>query len=484
MQATSKSTGSSVSITGEHEYVVYTGATLIPFCVGSVAFPLTLCRASSSAVAASSQAHALSSASRGNAKQKRSGKGSGQQETSRDEDTGDNVHDYCAGISRCTHVRYIYFRDGSVASQDLSYRHQLFMKADGVKRSEMLDGKESNQVYSASPLYALVDRVVFTLPNGFPERRREVTHPPFFIVDDTWAEHLVEVEVHFHPWLGIAPFTASHMVLLNQRVDVTPQLLSSTQGQCKPPSTVILSPDEEERLAGVGSSSLIGTKRSRVPECGVVLPEETSAVRMDLSNSVYSPDMVILGEPGFRERLVDLVGAPVVAERRDAMRIFHPTLDVVRYLAAVRAMPQPELMAPPRICLLPWYQQSVQPLATQHTEKKCEKSERCDRHGTRSRSVMNDDNICDDSDHEIDVGSLPPWCFPFEVIIHACESRRQSGAVDAMRAVLAELKKEQLELREGIEQNIAAATANAEELRDVIKHMSQRCAALQTSWKR
>nr|CCC94213.1 conserved hypothetical protein [Trypanosoma congolense IL3000] len=483
--ASARRSGNSSSSTGEHEYVVYTGAALIPFCVGSVALPINLCRASDLSRGPTPIASNVAPLSRASKKRKRSSENGRYCRKSSEEDNGDNVHDYCAGISRCTHVRYAYLRDGSLASLDLSYRRQLLSTPEtSHAQSKQLSSKDSDLIHSASQLYSVIDRVVFTLPNGFPERRKEVTCPPFFIVDDTWAEHLVEMEVHFRPWLGIKPFTVSHMVLLNQRVDITPQLLSSTQGQCKPPSTVILSPDEagQEPSIEVQVASREGKSASNNPK--VTTSREASTNSGSVRHNFSPSDVVIIGEGGLSVRLEDLVGAPVVSERRDAIRIFHPTLNVVRHLAAVRAMEQPKLMVPPRVCVLPWFQHQQTPEnARGDNLEDCDEGFNC-RRTKRSRPRPLDSSCLVDVNEVDSATGLPPWCFPFEPIIHAYEAGRQVGAASTMRAVREALRQEQLELRENIEQCISAATANAEELRVVIQRMRESCEALKVGWKR
>ncbi|EKF32499.1 hypothetical protein MOQ_003652 [Trypanosoma cruzi marinkellei] len=447
----------------EQEHVLYTGAMLIPFCVGSVALPLSLCRASS----LSPSLTATPSVPRGKSKTRRRGENKNQQRTS-DEGDGDNPHDYNAGISRCTHIRYSYLRDGSSAAQDLAYRRALYTSGD-VRLTSVSTNEKGKAVATASQLYAVVDRVVFKLPNSFPEPRREVRHPPFFVVDDTWAEHLVEMEVHFHPWLGIAPFTVSHMVLLQKRADFTPQLLSSTFGQNKPPPTVIIESSDTEALP---SSSLAAATTRRHSKQRVGSPSEGHSLVVgehDTGNDEFCAE-----ERGICVKFEDLEEFSIVSERRDAIRIFHPTLNVARFLATVRTMAQPELETPPSFCVLP--KQHSAPSHVQPNDENAPTVDCCRTAEKRGRS-----NETDGENHSRawDGGLLPPWCFPFEAIMHAHEPKRRDGAVDAMRAVLAALQKEQSELREGIEQKISLAMTNAEELRGVIQRMRETCAILE-----
>ncbi|RNF26048.1 uncharacterized protein Tco025E_01677 [Trypanosoma conorhini] len=448
----------------EQEHVLYTGAALIPFCVGSVALPLSLCRAPTSSPAPT----APPSVPRGRANPQRRAKKKSQKGASHNEGNGDDPHDYNAGISRCTHLRYSYLRDGSSAAQDLAYRRELYTSGEAGTLSASVR-EEGEAATSGSQLYALVDRVVFKLPNSFPEPQRELTHPPFFIMDDTWAEHLVEMEIHFRPWLGIAPFTASHMVLLQKRADFSPQLLSSTFGQTKPPPTVILAPSDPLLSPTSYSAAAITRPRSKRH---VEEPNETnSAVVAEYDAGIGE---VCTEERGICVNVDDLEEFSIVSERRDAIRIFHPTLNVARFLATVRTLPQPGLETPPSFCVLPG-QKSV-PLHVQPDADNASADNSCRGGGKRGRSNVADGG---DSSRAQDVGSLPPWCFPFEAIMHAHEPKRRDGAIDAMRSVLAALRKEQTELREGIEQRISSAVTNAEELRGVIQRMRETCALLE-----
>ncbi|KAF8291650.1 putative YEATS family [Trypanosoma cruzi] len=447
----------------EQEHVLYTGAMLIPFCVGSVALPLSLCRASSS----SPLLAAPPSVPRRKSKTRRRGEKKNQQGTSHEGD-GNNPHDYNAGISRCTHIRYSYLRDGSSAAQDLAYRRALYTSGD-VRMTSVSTSEKEKAVTTASQLYAVVDRVVFKLPNSFPEPRREVRHPPFFVVDDTWAEHLVEMEVHFHPWLGIAPFTVSHMVLLQKRADFTPQLLSSTFGQTKPSPTVIL---ESSDTGVLPSSSLAVATTRRHSKQRVGPPSEGHPLVVgehDTGNDEFCAE-----ERGICVKFEDLEEFSIVSERRDAIRIFHPTLNVARFLATVRTMAQPELEPPPSFCVFP--KQKSAPSHVQLNDENVHTVDCC-----RTAEKRNRSNDTDGENHSgaLDGGLLPPWCFPFEAIMHAHEPKRRDGALDAMRAVLAALRKEQSELREGIEQKISLAMNNAEELRGVIQKMRETCAILE-----
>ncbi|KAG8347099.1 hypothetical protein TRVL_02070 [Trypanosoma vivax] len=484
------------AVAREEDYVAYGGAILIPFCVGSVALPLSLCRASTK--------H-FTTAPKGSCKSNDRRKKRHRHEAAEEEDGEDNGREYCTGISRCTHVRYMYLRDGACSTLDLSYRRELYLNsssASGSPSSPALDSSRTSDVAavpasSASTLYALVDHVVFILPIGFPERRRELSRPPFFIVDDAWAEHMVELEVHFHPWLGIEPTTISHFVPLQRRADIPPSLLSSTQGQSKPPSTVILSPSESKSTALSGES----------PKSGADAPEttttqdnpsvkKTSNYGRGSGDSIYDPELILVGEHGISVKLVDLPEVPVVSERRDAIRIFHPTLDVVRYVAKIRSKPQPELLAPPQVCPLPWQGglgESEAPLGsggelTGNVHAKTKTGAHAN-HGVHSQS-SHGLGIGSRRDEEGVVSVLqqgdvlgnafPAYCFPVEAIIHAHEPVRQRGAVEAMTAVREALKQEQKELRASIERCIAETIENAAELRAALEDVRRACEALRT----
>ncbi|RNC40588.1 hypothetical protein TcCL_NonESM09927, partial [Trypanosoma cruzi] len=133
-----------------------------------------------------------------------------------------------------------------------------------------------------------------------------------------------------------------------------------------------------------------------------------------------------------------------------------------------------ELEPPPSFCVFP--KQKSAPSHVQLNDENVPTVDCC-----RTAEERNRSNDTDGENHSgaLDGGLLPPWCFPFEAIMHAHEPKRRDGALDAMRAVLAALRKEQSELREGIEQKISLAMNNAEELRGVIQKMRETCAILE-----
>lgn len=62
----------------------------------------------------------------------------------------------------------------------------------------------------------MIDHVVFTMPRSFPSPRRVIRSAPFVIVDDAWAAHSIDIQIHFMPFLAIPPLTFVHVVHLHR----------------------------------------------------------------------------------------------------------------------------------------------------------------------------------------------------------------------------------------------------------------------------
>lgn len=155
-------------------------------------------------------------------------------------------------------------------------------------------------VESASPLYAMLDHVDFVLPKSFPHTRRSVFEPPFMVEDDTWAEHMVEIHLFFKAELLILPLILLHPCRLYASSSAPPRFSSLS-------------------VATIASNGTVPVKKRHAEDSSV----------SDTGNTQYTND------PHVRD-----VPQTVVSERKDAIRIFHPSVGVVHFLNAVHAFAQ------------------------------------------------------------------------------------------------------------------------------------------------
>eukprot|EP00796_Vickermania_ingenoplastis_P004468 gene4468-3263_t len=197
--------------------------------------------------------------------------------------------------ARFTHKRVCYIRDGSEEQTDAFYRW-LWNKNNlpGKKRA-----RDEQETFPRSPslFYAVVDHVDFVLPRGFPNARRSVTDPPFMIEDDTWAEHVVEIHIYFLSHLSIPPLMVLHPCFLHERDHSAPLLKTSE-------------PDNNTKL-GIGRPLSVRS----LELCGTSSGSNEAPTSLGLSNVI-------------------------VSERKDCIRIFHPSTAVVQFLRSVKQLSQ------------------------------------------------------------------------------------------------------------------------------------------------
>lgn len=165
-------------------------------------------------------------------------------------------------------------------------------------------------VHSPSPLYSIIDHVDFVLPRSFPHPRRSVFEPPFMVQDATWAEHMVEIHLYFKAELLIPPMMFLHHCRLYPPVEAHP-CLSALSGTTANSSSTM--PKKSTALVG-------GSSRN-----GVMPPKEGSTNK---SNSEA------LSTPASAAAAV-VTPDVVVSERKDILRIFHPSVGVVEFLKGV-----------------------------------------------------------------------------------------------------------------------------------------------------
>lgn len=179
------------------------------------------------------------------------------------------------------------------------------MNSDGrSSRKRGNDNQLEMMVDSPSRLYSIIDHVDFVLPKSFPHPRRSVFEPPFMVQDDTWAEHMVEIHLYFKAELIIPPMAFLHHCRLYL-----------------PPQTV-------PRLSALSVTTVnSGTATAK---------KGNTAVESNVSDMPTTRQHPSQSHPHVDGKAVPNV--VVVSERKDALRIFHPTVGVVQFLKAVNQL--------------------------------------------------------------------------------------------------------------------------------------------------
>lgn len=329
-----------------------------------------------------------------------------------------------ASVGRYTHRRYCYLRDGGTVESDefhrwLMYERQRCLTLQQSSHDEPSTLREMEaETCSPSLLYAMLSCVVFLLPKSFPQPRRVLRRPPFVIEDSTWAEHLVEVQLHFHAHLKIPPVIVIHQVQLDTRIVVSsgklliPQLLARNAGKPKePPAT------EKGTTTG-----------------GMVKQEEKEVV----------PSSSLVPTAPESENVV-------VAEKVDTLRMVHPTTEVVAFFSKVL-----ELAASPVV----------------HSLRAVFKTVRAE------GLVAPESATAGDVLHSA-TNSFPfPWSLPFEGAIARYVGRRSRTSVTILQAVLANLKREREELEESSMRAMKSIVRESEEVQQGIVELHEGCCQL------
>lgn len=273
--------------------VIYTGAVQIPICYGSLSVPLDLIH-NNRGVESSASCNTLPVAERVTAPPS--------------EPTSE----------RYTHRRFCYIRDGGDLQMDAFYRwwwwnsnrsplqsHQGNHLNRGPSRKRarerVMDNTDPTPVSVPNPtspslFYSLIDHVDFVVSRSFPHVRRSVFDPPFMIEDDAWAEHMVEIHLYFKPELAIPPTVVLHPCPLRERSEMLPSLRTMADGQAVPVTASPLMPSPTGPQGGV-------------------YPQNKNEISNRHNTEVVSV---------------------VVCERKDALRVFHPSTILVDYLKEVR----------------------------------------------------------------------------------------------------------------------------------------------------
>ncbi|KAG5469381.1 hypothetical protein LSCM1_02598 [Leishmania martiniquensis] len=432
----------------ESQRVVY-GATFgIPYAIGSVSFPLdALGRPSRSQAGAQevNEAGQLPSSSR------RRGANSGS----------------ISSVRRCTHRRYCYVRDGSELSEDAFYRwleqqrrtHRedihtssrsispsaahgaLTTSATGSGSADASSSAPPGAPSSPSLFYSSVKCVVFVLPNSFPHPRRVLWHPPFIIEDDTWAEHFVEVQLHFWPRLKIPPATVVHQALLERRLMVAP--LPSSTGAGSPAEPIEVS--QEVWVPQLLASTYGKTK---------LLAVSTNVMMRAPARHMKAPAP---------DAAQDARHTVVVAEKVDTLHLYHPSLDVVRHIREVLAISRLPVVEAVRDAFEATY--SAPPPV--HA---------CGRSDSELSAELTSTEAAGTS---LSTPFAQPWSLPFENLIAEYAEQRASTSVAVLEAVLAKLKRERQEMErscEGSMEQIAELVTVA--LPTQLQRVHERCMKL------
>lgn len=203
-----------------------------------------------------------------------------------------------------THRRWCYIRDGADIQVDAFYRFWLDSHADSEEKKEIhvtskkrlrAESEAASEVSlstsNPSCFYDIIDHVDFVLPRGFPHSRRTVSKPPFVVEDESYAEHLVEIHLYFKAELCILPMALLHHCRLYRWVAPPPSIEFTEL-------SVGASIKKENSDRGV--KKLLAKEEPNRPDDNV------------------SPN------------------TPILTERSDLLRIFHPSLQLVRHVQALR----------------------------------------------------------------------------------------------------------------------------------------------------
>lgn len=409
----------------EEQRVVYGASFEIPYAIGSVTIPLADTAAEAAAPASSPippttgrgdnsansndlPAHAASDAPLlSTTSSRRRGVTSGT----------------ISSVRRCTHHRYCFLRDGGALAEDRFYRWLLHRRGEvagnghNVKDASASSSSSSSSSDASSPslLYSSLDCVVFLLPSSFPQPRRVVRGPPFLIEDDTWAEHNVEVQLHFLPHLQIPPVTVVHQVLLERRTVSAASLVNSAS-----PATGSAACSAEGQVRGVWVPQLLASTFGK-PKLPPV------AARVVLPGAPNPADATSF----------------VVAEKVDMLRLYHPTERVLSHFRGVLA-----LSALPVV-------QELREAFHSHFD------------AVAAASLDAEANT-----KEADVVFRFPWSLPHEDALAAYAAQRGATSVAVLRAVLTGLKRERAAMETSCLQSLEqiatlATTGLPEQLADV-----------------
>lgn len=449
----------------DKERVVYASSLSIPFCIGSIAVPLPLCGP------AGDGSEAVASTGR------RQGQGQGQGQGLEVSEDHHRTRDSAAaptagavGVHRFTHRRYVYVRDGGPLAED-AFQRWMWAQTHGDdgaaseaappavgqkrRRAEGEDAEGGDAPPSSSAFYSFVDYVVFVSPRSFPHPVRIVRSPPFVVDDLTYAEHPVEVWLHFRPSLGIAaPAHVVLQVLLEERVaSVVPPLLAATLHQPKPLAMVV-------QFAAPANACLPLPASSPLEEGG------SSALK------------------AVAHALRDEAARIVVTERQDALRVFHPTWGVLRYYRAVlRKAGGLGIISDLRHYFhqhlyTPAEQQAALEAALREGEKEEKPGDRprlsyyyvaphlSAASGERGRTRPR-------------LQSAASWDLgPFEHCIERCVAQRGAQSLASLTAIRDGLRKEREELVQSTTAAVAALRNNVELIHALLKRTHDECLAL------
>jgi hypothetical protein len=493
----------------ESQGVVYGAAFDIPYAIGSVAIPLT-----GAAAPFPSSSFPLPSGSRHNpvgvddeinscthaptavtAAREAEGKMSGSSSPARRRGVSSGS---ISSVRRCTHHRYCYIRDGGSLAQDAFYRwlqHAQQQQGETTdvpasrhdrhasttsssapsSSSSSFSGGAMSQ--SPSPFYASLACVVFLLPNSFPHPRRVLRRPPFLIEDDTWAEHMVEVQLHFLPHLRIPPVTVVHQALLERRT--LPRLPVLTVASSTAPAASEKSSAPVKKVQGEQQYRQAEVREVWVPQLrastfgkpklppvatNVIVHQPVSSQTRECEDSISAADMPAVSlqhqalHHHYSHNRTVASATVVVAEKVDTLRLYHPTVPVLLHFRRLLGLSSLPVV---RELQETFEMQVYQPCAT------------------TSEADFTTTTINDVADDSLRRPFRFAWSLPYEEVVAEYAAQRASTSVAVLQAVFDGLKRERAAMEEtcrrSIEQIAELATKT---IPDQLEAVHRRCLKL------
>ncbi|KAL7705434.1 hypothetical protein N2W54_000396 [Lotmaria passim] len=384
-----------------------------------------------------------------------------------------------SSVRRCTHHRYCYLRDGGALEQDAFYRWLLHQQAQeqqhGQEQNEVKEANAETAPQSPSLLYASLACVVFLLPSSFPHRRRVLRRPPFLIEDDTWAEHMIEVQLHFLPQLRIPPVTIVHQSLLERRT--APLLLPQ-----RPLTTAEVSGAEkgaEEEVREVWVPQLLAGTFGK-PK----LPPVAAHVVISSSHDVTSAEATCLPASTVHQASHHMnrndsssgdksgggtaaSATVVVAEKVDTLRLYHPTVPVLQHVRRVAALSSSPVLRELHDAYTQLHFSTSSPASTKGEQKGEDGGEREGEEATMPR------------DTSLDTPFLFPWSLPYEALVAEYAAQRPSTSVAVLQAVLSGLKREREALEAACQRSMdEIAELATERIPEQLAEVYSRCLKL------
>ncbi|KPI87966.1 hypothetical protein ABL78_2957 [Leptomonas seymouri] len=468
----------------ESQRVVYSASFDIPYAIGSVAIPISKAYSSSADGIdhAGTEGEGKSSSGRPGMQSSEQAQRAGRSDpTKRRGVTSGNIN----SVRRCTHHRYCYLRDGGALEQDAFYRWLQHLRSEittetkgstvgnsaddcSPKASPVSASSDAAEPQSPSPLYASLACVVFLLPSSFPHPRRVLRRPPYLIEDDTWAEHMVEVQMHFLSHLRIPPVTLVHQALLERR---TPPLLRAVTAATDGAAAALVKREgepEREEVREIWVPQLLASsfgKPKLPPVPSNVVVQHFSNLASGSIHVIDTSTTAAAAEPPAHSSTKPpshhhhhhygnggtVAGTTVVVtEKVDTLRLYHPSLGVLQHLRCILALSsRPALRE-----LQDAYEQLYQRKPTVELSNR-------------------------DEDRSLDTPFLYAWSLPYEDVVAEYAAQRASTSVAVLQAVLSGLKRERAAMEKSCQRLIdQMAELATKAIPEQLKEVHNRCLKL------